>query len=73
MNEMKDGTVRFIRLTAFSSKAMIKNVHGRSSDLFLLPAAFPETGSSGRWSNAGNGIDETHSSGTVRDLHPIPF
>ena len=33
---------RFIRLNAFSSKAVIKTVHGRSSDLFLLPGAFPE-------------------------------
>ncbi len=34
--------VRLIRLNAFSSKAMTKYEHGRSSDLFLLQTAFPE-------------------------------
>ena len=42
MNEMMGRFARFIRLNAFSSKAVIKTVHGRSSDLFLLPGAFPE-------------------------------
>ncbi len=47
MNEMMGRFVRLIRLNAFSSKAVIKTVHGRSSDLFLLPGAFPEEYSSG--------------------------
>lgn len=37
MNEMMDGSVRLIKLNAFSSKAMISVLHGRSSDLFPLP------------------------------------
>ena len=41
-NKMMGRFARFIRLNAFSSKAVIKTVHGRSSDLFLLPGAFPE-------------------------------
>ena len=35
-NEMMGRFTRFIRLNAFSSKAVIKTVHGRSSDLFPL-------------------------------------
>ncbi len=45
--------------------------HGRSSDLLPVADAFPVS------STSGNGyfgtLNGAYSSGTVRDLHPIPF
>ena len=64
---------RFIRLNAFSSKAMIKTVHGRSSDLFLLADAFPEACFQWLLVVLPATYHETYSSGTVQDFHLIPF
>jgi hypothetical protein len=51
-------------------------MNGRSSDWLLISDAFPRS----RYVESGSGnryvseiLSEFHSSGTVRDLHPIPF
>ena len=62
---------------ALSSKATVDDfTFGRSSDWLLISDAFPRS----RYVESGSGnryiseiLSEFHSSGTVRDLHPIPF
>ena len=64
----------FIWTQRFFLESNDNDMHGRSSDSFPLAGAFPEAGSSGNgvWCMPAT-LCETYSSGTVQDLHLIPF